>query len=274
MIIGNRDFDFSRQTYVMGILNVTPDSFSDGGLYADPERALDRAIEMQEEGADLIDLGGESSRPGADPVSAAEEIGRVIPLLKKLVKKTKISISVDTCRSTTAEAALNEGASLINDISALGDPAMAGVIAKWNVPVILMHKKGEPKTMQNDVSYDDVVREVGEFLRTRAAFAVESGISSDRILIDPGIGFGKKFEHNKSLLDRLEEFKKLGHPVVFGASRKRFIQEMFGQVPQQVLAGSVAVALLAAIHGASIVRVHDVRETKAAIRLANLEAVL
>lgn len=246
----------------MGILNVTPDSFSDGGQWCDPEKALDRALQMQEEGADLIDVGGESTRPGAVPVLPEEEIKRVVPVLKKLTTKIKIPISIDTRKSQVAEMALNEGASLINDISALGDGKMADVIARAQVPVILMHMKGGPQTMQaGPIHYDDVIGDIIQFLKERMAVALQAGIPRDRILVDPGLGFGKRAEDNWEILRRLEELHRLEAPIVIGASRKSFIRQMVGEDPQDILVGSVSSALGAARRGASILRVHDVRET-------------
>lgn len=269
MKIGQKEFDFSNQVYVMGILNVTPDSFSDGGFYLDPERALERALRMEEEGADLIDVGGESTRPGAGPVPAEEELRRVLPVLKKIMPRVKIPVSIDTRKAVVAEAAIGLGAALVNDVSALRDPAMPAVVAKGGGPVILMHMRGEPATMQKEVHYDDVVGEIVQFLKERVAFAEGEGIARGKILIDPGIGFGKRFEDNLEILRRLDEFRKIECPVVFGSSRKSFIRNMLGEDPQRILLGSVATVLLAAERGASLLRVHDVRETRSLIRLVN-----
>lgn len=274
MIIGAKDFDFTRNVYLMGILNATPDSFSDGGFYLDPERALDRALRMEEEGADLIDVGGESTRPGADPVPVEEELKRVLPVLKKIVSRLKIPVSIDTRKAKVAEAAFAAGAALLNDVSALRDPDMAAVAGKSGVPVILMHMRGEPKTMQADVHYDDIISEISNTLRERIAFAISRGISREKILIDPGIGFGKRVEDNLEILKRLSEFKKLECPIAFGSSRKSFIRKVLGDDPQQVLMGSVMTALLAAERGASLLRVHDVKETKFSLdRLTSREGV-
>lgn len=268
MLIGTHEFDFSHRVYVMGILNVTPDSFSDGGLHRDPDRALDRALEMQEQGADLIDVGGESTRPGADPVSVEEELRRVVPVLRKMIPHLRVPVSIDTSKEEVARAAIDCGAVLVNDVTALSGEGMAVTVARAGVPVILMHMRGTPKTMQEGVVYDDVVSEVLEFLRARIAFAEEAGIAREKILIDPGIGFGKRHEDNAAIIGRLEEFQVLRQPVVFGASRKKFVQNLFGQAPHQVLAGSIATAALAAAGGAAVIRAHDVRETKSAITLA------
>ncbi len=249
----------------MGILNVTPDSFSDGGKYLEPNQALERAMQMEEEGADLIDLGGESTRPGALEVEAAEEIRRVIPVIRKIVPRLKIPISIDTQKGAVARVALEEGAALINDVSALSDPEMAPCVAKAKVPVILMHRRGTPQTMQKDLHYDDLMNEIVDFLGARIRFAVETGI--DRILIDPGIGFGKSPEASWEILRGVERFRELGFPIVIGASRKSFIRKELGDEPHQILSGSLVAALIALERGARIVRVHDVRETKALIRL-------
>lgn len=246
----------------MGILNATPDSFSDGGLYLDPEKALDHALQMQEEGADLIDVGGESTRPGSDPVSVEEELRRVLPVLKKIIPRLKTPLSIDTRKAAVAEAALGEGARIVNDISALRDPQMPQVVQKNGATVILMHMKGEPKTMQENVGYDDPVVEIARYLKERILFAFGKGIPREKIWIDPGIGFGKRVEDNLEILKRLSDFKKLECSIVFGSSRKSFIHKFLGDDPQQVLMGSLVTALLAAERGASILRVHDVKETK------------
>lgn len=272
MIIGNRNFDFSGRedlAYVMGILNVTPDSFSDGGRFIEPERALDHALKMQDEGADLLDIGAESTRPGSEPVTEDEEKKRLLPALKKIVPRLKIPVSVDTQKPSVADAALTEGASLINDVSALGTEGMAEVIVRHRAPVILMHKKGTPATMQKDPFYDDVLREVSDFLEARILFAAERGVDPEKILVDPGFGFGKRFEDNLNLLCLLAEFSHLRAPFVVGLSRKSFIRKIFGDDESALLAGSVAAAALAARSGASVIRVHDVAPTKAAIRLAS-----
>jgi len=245
----------------MGILNATPDSFSDGGLYLDLEKALDHALQMQEEGADIIDVGGESTRPGSDPVPMEEEIRRVLPVLKKIIPRLKIPLSIDTRKAAVAEAALGEGAQIVNDISALRDPQMPQVVQRNGATVILMHMRGEPKTMQENVRYDDPVVEIARYLKERILFAFGKGIPREKIWIDPGIGFGKRIEDNLEILKRLSDFKKLECPIVFGSSRKSFIRKLLGDDPQQVLMGSLVTAVLAAEHGASILRVHDVRET-------------
>lgn len=270
MRIGSREFDFSRQTYVMGVLNVTPDSFSDGGLYLEPERALDRALQMQQEGASLIDLGGESSRPGAQAVSLAEERRRVIPIVKKLSPRLKVPLSLDTRKAAIAEEGIREGVSLINDISALRyDFRMAEVIAQSEVPCILMHMQGDPTMMQKEVRYLNVVSEVIHFLRQQLLIADQFGISRERILVDPGIGFGKRLEHNLEILRHLNDFAALECPIVIGASRKSFIRSILGRenpLDPAVQNGSLAIATLAAWNGASLIRAHEVRSTVEAIK--------
>lgn len=254
---------------IMGILNVTPDSFSDGGLYLNPDKALEKALQMEEEGADMIDIGGESTRPGALPVSLKDELERVLPILKKIAPRVKIPISMDTSKAAVASACLNEGASFINDVSALSDPEMITVVARADVPVILMHRKGEPQTMQKNPFYEDVVSEVFEFLKERIDFCLCHSIKKEKIFVDPGIGFGKTTEHNLSLLQNLKTLQALGCPIVVGASRKNFLRNLFGEKPEEVLAGSLTAALLAVERGADILRVHDVAKTKEVIRLAN-----
>ncbi len=250
---------------VMGILNVTPDSFSDGGRYAARRDAVARAAAMAGEGADVIDVGGESSRPGAEPVSAAEEIARVVPVIEAIAE-LDLPLSVDTTKAAVARAALEAGADWINDITALeGDPEMAPLAAERACPVVLMHMRGTPRTMQRDTGYDDVVREVLDYLLERAEVARSAGIESGRLLIDPGIGFGKAPRHNLSLLRAVPDFVQTGLPVLIGASRKSFLGACFGQPPGERLEGSLAAALAAAAGGAHVVRVHDVAATRRAV---------
>ncbi len=250
---------------VMGILNVTPDSFSDGGLFADPAAAEHHAREMIAAGADLIDVGGESSRPGAESVPAGVEIDRVVPVLRR-IREIGVPLSVDTTKAAVAEAALDAGADWINDISALtGDPEMAPLVAERRCPVILMHMRGTPRTMQARTAYDDVVREVLDYLVERVEAASSAGIERDRVLIDPGIGFGKAPRHNLSLLRSLPAFVRTGQPVLVGASRKSFLGACFGQPPGERAEGSIAAALAAAAGGTHVVRVHDVAGTRRAL---------
>ncbi|MBI2082975.1 MAG: dihydropteroate synthase [Deltaproteobacteria bacterium] len=271
MRIGSQEFDFSHKVYLMGVLNLTPDSFSDGGLYFDPAVALDRALQMEEEGAQILDIGAESSRPGSKPITEEEEERRLFPVLKKMVSKIRIPISIDTRRSRIAEIAIKEGGALINDITALRyDFRMGEVIAEAGVPCILMHMRGEPETMQQEVSYINVVSEIVHFLRHQMEMAIRIGIPRNQILLDPGIGFGKAPEHNLEILKHLQEFRVLENPLVIGASRKSFIRRVFGIENAQdpmVRHGSLAVAAIAAWNGASMIRVHDVRETAEVLKM-------
>ena len=260
---------------VVGILNVTPDSFSDGGDFLDPEAAALRAAAMLDEGAGMLDVGGESTRPGSDPVSQEEEIRRVVPVIERILSvRPEAVISVDTYRSGTATAALEAGASLVNDVTAIrGDPRMASVIQEAGCPVILMHMQGEPKTMQKDPHYKDVVREVRDFLAERAEYAVAAGVRPENIIVDPGVGFGKNLEHNLALLHNLDEIVDLGFPVLIGASRKSFIGRITGvQEARDRVSGTVATTVLAFEQGATFFRVHDVRANREALAVA--EAVL
>jgi dihydropteroate synthase len=256
---GGRSLDFSVKTGVMGILNVTPDSFSDGGLYLDRRAAVDRAQRMIAEGADIIDIGGQSSRPGSEPVSEAEEVRRVVPVVEAVAKSLPAIISVDTYRAEVARAALDAGAHLINDISALRfEPALVGVVAERRAPLILMHMKGVPRTMHLDPRYEALIDEVFDFLRERLRAAQAGGIPADRLLIDPGIGFGKGARHNLELLCKLQHFQALGHPIVVGTSRKSFIGCILGADVSERLEGTAATVATAIAQGADIVRVHDV----------------
>jgi len=253
---------------IMGVLNVTPDSFSDGGRFIDPEKALDHAYYMADSGADILDIGGESSRPGSESVSAEEEIKRVIPIIKKLRKKTKLPISVDTVKSEVAEKAFDAGASILNDISALRtDEKMAELAAKNEAYVILMHMRGTPSDMQDDTVYRDLMGEVSGFLNDSASKAIEKGIRKEMIIIDPGIGFGKSVEGNFTILKNLDKLLELGYPVLIGASRKSFIGKTLDVDVDKRLEGSIAAACYAVLNGADIVRVHDVAETRRAITI-------
>jgi len=260
-------------TLIMGILNVTPDSFSDGGRFMDPGKALERALEMSSDGADWIDIGGESTRPGAEPVDAAEEMKRVVPVIEALAKRGLI-VSIDTTKPSVAEAAIGAGASIVNDVSALSlDPAMAGVVARHGVPLILMHMRGTPKTMQLDTAYGDLMSEVYGYLHSRLEFAAQMGIDPESIIVDPGLGFGKSVEGNLELLRRLREFKSLGAPVLAGPSRKSFIGKTLNTAgPDERLAGTIAACVLAVANGAAILRVHDVKEARRAAAIADAVA--
>jgi dihydropteroate synthase len=259
---GQRELSLERPL-IMGILNVTPDSFSDGSLYSDPGRAIDRALEMAADGADIIDIGGESTRPGAAPVAAEDELKRVIPVIAALAGRTSCPISIDTWKSAVARTALDKGAEIINDISGFNlDPQMAAVAAGTGAGVVLMHTRGTPQTMQHDVVYSDLVGEVIDSLRRSLAVAREAGVDQERIALDPGIGFGKTAEHNLEILRRLSEFSSLGQPLLAGTSRKSFIGKVLDREPGQRIFGTAATVALAVQGGAHILRVHDVREMR------------
>jgi dihydropteroate synthase len=258
-------------TVVMGIVNVTPDSFYDGGKRFDSARAAADAFEMINSGAEILDIGGESTRPGAQPVSLDEELRRVLPVIRELRKRSSVPISIDTYKEAVARAALDAGADIVNDISALRfDPGMAALVAGEGVPVILMHMQGVPRTMQQEPHYRDVVGEVQDFLVERVRSANQAGIDTERLIIDPGIGFGKTLAHNLALLKNLDSFKLLGQPLLVGVSRKAFIGKILNAAaPQERLEGSLAAAVAAALSGANIMRVHDVGETRRALRVAD-----
>ncbi len=257
------------RTRVMGILNVTPDSFSDGGRYLDPTEALRHGLEMVERGADLLDVGGESTRPGSDPVPADEEWRRVGPVIRDLANKVDVPLSVDTMKPEVAAKAIEAGASIVNDVSGLREPAMVRVVAGSRVGAVVMHMLGNPKTMQTHPQYDDVVRAVRSFLTERIRVLEAAGVASDAVAVDPGVGFGKTQEHNLALLRHLDRIVALGHPVVVGVSRKSFIERIGGGESGERLPGSIAAATLAVANGAHLVRVHDVPETVRAMRVAD-----
>jgi len=262
--------DFSGGAVVMGVLNVTPDSFSDGGQFDDVDRAVAHGIKMARQGAAIIDIGPESSRPGSDPVSVEDQIARAVPIIEQLSAKIDIPISIDTTNPTVAKAAFDAGAAIINDITALADEAMAKLAAERQVPVILMHMQGTPQTMQVDPQYDDVVAEIVEFLVERAKTAKAAGIAPERIFLDPGIGFGKTTEHNLQLLRGLEVICDQGYRVLIGTSRKRFIGQITGKdIPADRIFGTAATTAIAVAKGASIIRVHDVAETVDVVKVAN-----
>ncbi len=268
---GPHIFDFSKRAYIMGILNVTPDSFSDGGLYLEPEKAVERALRMAGEGADIIDIGGESTRPGAAALSAEVEIGRTLPVIEAIKKGAQIPVSIDTCKAAVASAALDAGADIINDISAMRfDAAMPGLAARSGAPVILMHMKGTPADMQKNPRYDALIPEILDYLRGSIRLAVDAGVEEEKIIIDPGIGFGKTMEHNLEILKNLESFTGLGKPVLVGPSRKAFIGHILGGAPPaDRLEGTIAAATIAIMNGANILRVHDVKEVSKAARVAD-----
>lgn len=251
--------DFSAGPLVMGILNITPDSFSDGGCFLDKDKAVAAGIQMARQGAAIIDIGAESTRPGALPVPVEEQIRRAVPVIKELSAGINIPISIDAKDADAAEAAVKAGASILNDITALADERMAQLAVRYQLPVILMHMQGTPETMQVQPHYENVVRQVKEFLAQRAAWAQASGIPAERIFVDPGIGFGKTTEHNLLLLNQLGQITSLGYRVLVGLSRKRFLGEITGrQEPKERLFATAAAVALSAAQGASIVRVHDV----------------
>lgn len=254
----------------MGILNVTPDSFSDGGQLPTPDAAVERGVRMVEDGADILDVGGESTRPGSDPVAAGEEIARTLPAVEGLAKEVPgVPLSIDTRKSEVARAALEAGATIVNDVSAGADPAMFQAVASSGAGMVLMHMQGNPKTMQEEPRYDDVVAEVGAYLETRAAAAVAAGIPREAICIDPGIGFGKTLEHNLALMKHVDTLVKLGFPVLVGPSRKRFIGTLLEAEAEDRLEGTAgAVAWLAAA-GVHVVRVHDVAEIGRVLRVVD-----
>lgn len=255
--------DPKLHTLVMGILNVTPDSFSDGGRYLNPEIAIRRGIEMEQEGADIIDIGAESSRPGAEPVSPEVEMDRLLPVIEGLVAAVKIPVSVDTYKAKVAEAALLKGAHMVNDISGLHfDRDMKHVVAFHGVPVVLMHIKGTPRDMQQNPHYDDLFAEISRYLEESISMAVEAGIDENAIIIDPGIGFGKRLEHNYQIIRHLDRFRTLGKPILIGPSNKAFIGKVLNLEPDQRFEGTAAAVAISIYNGADIVRVHDVLKIK------------
>ena len=257
-----------NKSYIVGVLNITPDSFSDGGKYYNNiEVALKRAKEMINDGADIIDIGGESSKPGSEPVSIEEELRRVLPVVERLSKQAGVIISIDTYKPEVAEACIKAGVKIINDITGLSNPKMIKIAAKYKTPVIIMHMQGEPKTMQKNPHYDDVVGDIYKFFKKRIKSAKDAGIKN--IILDPGIGFGKTALHNLSILKNLSKFKKLGCPILVGPSRKSFIGKITNSNIEERLPGTIAVLVISQINGASFFRVHDVLECKKAILMAN-----
>lgn len=259
--------DLGPRTCVMGVINVTPDSFSDGGRHVEPRAALDAAAEMAEAGAGILDVGGESTRPGAGAVGAAEEADRVLPVIEGIRRHLALPVSVDTMKAEVARQALEAGAGLVNDVTALSDPGMLPLLVERGAPVVLMHMRGTPRTMQHDTRYGDLIGELAEFLRLRAETAVAAGLSSDKILIDPGIGFGKSVEGNLTILKRLPELARLGKPILVGASRKSFIGAVLDRPVRDRLEGGLAVAAFASAQGAHVIRAHDVDATVRVVRM-------
>lgn len=276
--ISDKVFDLDKKTLIMGVLNITPDSFSDGGRFLSIDDAVKHAIQMQKDGADIIDIGGESTRPGALPLSTSEELNRVIPVVKKLVKKIEIPLSIDTYKSEVAKKSFDLGVGMINDITALkGDKKLVNIVADYNVPICLMHMKGNPRDMQNNAYYDDVMFEITNFLKERTEYAMFNDVKKENIVIDPGLGFGKKtgrgVEDNCEILKHLSKLKILKYPILVGASRKAFIGNICGgEKPLPVedrLEGSLAATVVAVLNGTDIVRVHDVKETKRCIDIVD-----
>jgi len=269
--IGEKTFNIKHKTILMGILNVTPDSFSNGGKFFSKDKAIQHALLMKKYGADIIDIGGESTRPGAKKISVDEEINRVIPLIDELVKKINMPISVDTYKSKVAKKAIDAGASMINDVTALrGDKALVKIISEYEIPICLMHMKGKPKNMQNNPIYTNIIKEILIFLKERTEFALINKIKKEKIIIDPGIGFGKKtgkgIEDNCEILRNLGKLKILNFPIMVGASRKTFIGNLCGNnkhlIINERLEGSLAAACIAVVNGANIIRAHDIKETR------------
>ena len=264
------NLDFGKRTYIMGVLNVTPDSFSDGGKDFSFEKAVGRAIEMVEEGADIIDIGGESTRPFSERISAQEEMDRVIPVVQALASEIDIPISIDTYKASVAKEALKAGASIINDISALRfDRHMGPLAAEAGVPVVLMHMKGTPENMQKDPHYDDLLSEIKNFLKSAINTALEAGIREDLIVVDPGIGFGKTFDHNLIILKELGQFFDLSKPILVGSSNKAFIGHILDKPVDQRDMGTMATVAIAAYNGANIVRVHDVAKAYDTVKVVD-----
>lgn len=257
------------RTRVMGVLNVTPDSFSDGGQFYEPDAAIRHGIEMVEQGADLLDIGGESTRPRSDPVPATEEWRRVGPVIEALSGQIDVPLSIDTMKPEVAEKAVRAGAAIVNDVSGMRDPAMVRFVASAKVGVVAMHMLGNPKTMQEHPEYADVVRDVKAFLADNIAALQAAGVASEAIAIDPGVGFGKSLDHNLALLRNLDQLAALGHPLVVGVSRKSFIAKLGAGEAGERLPGSLAAAALAVSRGANVVRAHDVLETVRAVRVAD-----
>ena len=268
--VGERVFDCSERTFVMGILNVTPDSFSDGGRFLDRATAVAHATRMVDDGADILDVGGESTRPGSTPVSADEELERVHPLIERLAElHPAVPISIDTRKADVAAEALDAGATIVNDVSGGADPAMFDVVRDREAAVVLMHMRGDPTTMQEAPQYDDVVGEVHEYLRQRIETAELAGIDPERIAIDPGIGFGKDLDHNLDLMHGVDALLNLGRPVLVGPSRKKFIGTILDLPVEERVEGTVGAVVWMVARGAHLVRVHDVREVVRAVRVSD-----
>ena len=268
--LGDRTLECGPPTRVMGVLNVTPDSFSDGGRFLDHEAAVEHGLRMATDGADLLDVGGESTRPGSQAVSIDEEIARVLPVVKRLAAEVDVPVSIDTRKPEVAGAALDAGAVAVNDVSGARDPLMFEVVRRWGAGLVMMHMLGEPKTMQEDPRYVDVVREVRAYLADRVGSAVAAGIERERLAVDPGLGFGKTYQHNLTLMRDIGAFLDLGVPVVVGPSRKSFIGAAVGDLPRdQRLEGTAGAVAWLAGQGAHVVRVHDVAEMVRVVRMVD-----
>ena len=265
-----KQLSFGQRTLIMGVLNVTPDSFSDGGCYLDVAAAISHAEKRVEDGADVIDIGGESSRPGASSASTEEELSRVLPVVEGIVDDISVPVSIDTCKSAVARRALEAGANIVNDITALcGDAEMVKVAVEMNAGVILMHMRGTPRTMQHSPVYDDVVSEISSWLQRRIEEAETKGVPPDKIVIDPGIGFGKTVDHNLEILRRLDEFRNLNKPVLIGTSRKSFIGKILDLPVNDRIEGTAATVAWAIAHGADMIRVHDVKTMHRVARMTD-----
>jgi len=271
--IKGRDYTLGRRTWLMGILNVTPDSFSDGGIYLDKKSAVQKGLQLIKDGADILDIGGESTRPGSHPVTAEEEKRRILPVISEIRKKTDALISVDTTKSEVLKSALDAGADILNDISAMRfDPKILGLASKQDIPVIIMHMKGTPRNMQESPEYDNVIQEIKTFLKQRITDALTAGIKKNKIIIDPGIGFGKRLKDNLKIISNLSAFSELGFPILIGVSRKSFIGDLLNLSPEKRIEGTIASSLISILQGAHILRVHDVSSLKKAVIVA--EAIM
>jgi dihydropteroate synthase len=263
--------DLSKKTHIMGILNITPDSFSDGGMHFDKSRAVDHALGMIADGADILDIGGESTRPGSETVSLDEELRRTIPVIEALAKNISIPVSIDTCKAEVAAQALEAGASIVNDVSGMRfDPEMPKVISKFKVPVVTMHMKGTPKDMQVNPTYEALIPEIMDYFRTSIRLAAKFGIPENMIILDPGIGFGKTFTHNLDIINNLQQFSVFENPILVGPSRKAFLGKILGDLPpKERLEGTAAAVAISIVKGAHIVRVHDVKEMARVAKVAD-----
>ena len=270
---GDYLLEFNGRTHLMGILNVTPDSFSDGGMFIDKKTAVEHGIRLADEGADIIDVGGESTRPRAEPVPLEEELKRVIPVIRELAGEVDVPISIDTYKSEVAKEAIDAGASIINDISGLRfDDRMAGLAAETGVALVVMHIKGTPRDMQVDPHYDDLLKEIGDYLSRSIEIAVEAGVKKENVIIDPGIGFGKRIEDNFILIKNLEYFRALGQPLLIGPSRKSFLWKTLNVSTDETLEATAAATAASVLSGADLIRAHDVKEISKAIKIADLIA--